>query len=338
MTRAVDSPIIVPTNQALAVSEVVDTTGTTRKGGGEYLARCMNTLYEQKRGSLVMDGDYPLMSGNGEQLFYRCRQLGNANLTDETALFRVYLRGATGSGSIVVTDAESGDTATYSWSGGPADAWHAAADTLTLEDGATSGKDYVDLTVDLTISSGVAYIDALGIFYERAKSSLTAVSAGEDGYGNDFVPSEPLRFIGEAPYSVARLQDIASGLIHIYESRVAQIVASATPSGWTPLADRRIWTDTPCALGGAATARFWLYAEQNAGATDSYQFSSPYDDDSISITGGKAWYGPADVSVDVPIEGAQRPSLTDFLIHRTGVDAAASVYSVCGWWRDVSYG
>lgn len=315
MARTVDATYAPPRRQAIAVADVMSL-DPGAKGGLLRVASALNTLYEQHRGSLIMDTSRAMIvdSGGRTDAYYRIRPMGKGGLADE--LLEVYF------------DLETTGAAQVDWSAGGAASWSgttARALVQTSTDPAlTDSGEYVDATV--AVNSGTVSVYGISVGYQRAKAALTAVGAGSAGYSNGIVPIDLLNVTDEAPLSVARLLDLHAIAAHLRDERPGQIVASAYETARATT----IWcaATTPIRRSKSATARF--YVRTDGAGTETITISGSGDSDSVTASAGEDWVGPLDVEVVCPDSVIEWPRWEVFEVDVDGCD----VYGISGWWRD----
>jgi hypothetical protein len=270
MARDVDTTLTLPVPQ---VQPGLPVASSYASGGLNLMARAVNTLYEQYRGSIVQDWDPSgILTTTGQTARYKCKVLGNKGAgASETC--EVYLRVRliqSAAGACVITITQGANTATYTYVGDiNPEAWVQATD-LTLDDDAST----VDITVAITTRTGMTLTSVRGveIHYKR---NLTALAAGE--YDSGFVPHEITQFAGEKPLSTRHLAQLTDNLVHLWEHRVGQVATTAfavsahNPSGGNDLPPIR----AQAAWDGVASVEVWVYLNSVGGGT--ITVTGPYD-------------------------------------------------------------
>ncbi len=344
MARTVDSPIDIPRILTMPGTEIV---GDFQRSGTHYLARALNTIYEQNRRGPIDDwANGQLLNNTGQTAHYRCRTQGYSDIAEKLKVyFYIY---AAGGGTMVVTATSAAGTAVYTYPGGSVDDWFETAAQLDVDDDA----EFVDIDIAVSSLSGMSTSHVLGIssMYARDKVTLEAVGAGLDCYANSgIVPLDVDRYDDKFPLSTERVQDLITAAIRLQEMRQGQIVSAAWPvnlitdSDPDPYCLSRTPLVTACET---CTARFYVYGYSGGGSVNLgvWDTSSQFEggpkwrlNESLAIDTKKEWHGPLDLEY-APVGGSGNQPGSGVMGFRFVLPSSLTVEAISGWWRDTSYG
>jgi hypothetical protein len=342
MARTVDIPINPPLPQARAQSEVIDTNGA---GGILRVADTINTLYEQKRGTLVSDSDPDgiLRSANTTSYArYRAKKMGFGGI-QEYVTAEVYYR-LEGSGTLTTIVGVGSTILTLPTITTAGSGWHSVSGVLAVAE--DTGTEYVDVVMKHTTATGwsTAIIESLSVYYNREKTTLDAVTATEEGYINTgFIPLDSAASVGEAPVSAGRLQHAHDDMIHLIEHRTGQAISVSGISNLlstsiTDLGAMPFQTDigVPYFSSGSATLRLYILSDGVGGAGGTHNFTVSNSQASTTITYPpftSAWLSGT-LSFPCGPAGSTRQ---DYVLIQQGAGSEYGLSSICGYWVDGSY-
>jgi hypothetical protein len=235
MTRAVDDPMTLPGGPTIARATIRSDDGTV--GGLSRLYSTSNTLYSQRRGALVCDafGTSGLSTGildsNGETARYEVRIDGVDGLVHNLKPY-IYYHLDTGSFDIDVNsydsdhstaDGTSSQTVSATTTGG----WLALANCSLTAD---SYYKMVEVTITAEAGGPTYAVESIMVLWDQTVSALTAVTAGQAGYSDGFVPIEVSQADDNKPVSSFRLHHLNKNTIIEYEEKQGSVLCASWPA------------------------------------------------------------------------------------------------------------
>jgi hypothetical protein len=223
MARTVDTTMALP-RQIIAPGAEIVHQNPASNGGLLYVARSLNTLYDQHRGVLVNDGEWDsessiLGSGSSDNLRYRVRLWGSGSQT-ETCTVGAYMYGNGGVGSTSIQVSDGTNTATITGSTGSTGTVFTRTNTMTIIDNA----EYADLTFTDTGTATGVVVGAFA-YYQRNRSTLPA-STAQYYTGTTFCPQDDALFADNFPLTSAVAYTLRDNVAEMY-GRTGQALSSS---------------------------------------------------------------------------------------------------------------